>query len=105
MRRVEAAGRRIVRRQEGKAAPSSRTSKRATSFYARVLPTRLPQAAGGATLCKSKSEDRVSTLKAIRIDKGDAGTRAAYADFDDSELMDGDVTVAVTHSTVNYKDG
>ena len=25
--------------------------------------------------------------------------------MEDSELMDGDVTVRVTHSTVNYKDG
>jgi acrylyl-CoA reductase (NADPH) len=47
----------------------------------------------------------VSTFKAIRIDKTDVGTRAAYADFDETELMEGDVTVAVTHSTVNYKDG
>src|SRR5947209_1785413 len=48
---------------------------------------------------------RVSTFKAIRIDKTDTGTRAEYGDFDEKELMDGDVTVAVTHSTVNYKDG
>jgi acrylyl-CoA reductase (NADPH) len=47
----------------------------------------------------------VSTFKAIRIDKTDTGTRAQIADFDDDDLMEGDVTVAVTHSTVNYKDG
>ncbi|MBV9066588.1 MAG: oxidoreductase [Methylobacteriaceae bacterium] len=47
----------------------------------------------------------MTTFKAIRIDKTDTGTRAAYADFDESELMEGDVTVAVSHSTVNYKDG
>ena len=47
----------------------------------------------------------MSTFKAIRIDKTDTGTRAEYGDFDEKELMDGDVTVAVTHSTVNYKDG
>jgi acrylyl-CoA reductase (NADPH) len=47
----------------------------------------------------------VSTFKAIRIDKTDTGTRAEYADFDERDLMEGDVTVAVTHSTVNYKDG
>jgi acrylyl-CoA reductase (NADPH) len=45
------------------------------------------------------------TFKAVRIDKDDAGYRAAFAEFDDSALMDGDVTVRVTHSTVNYKDG
>ncbi|MEA2857016.1 MAG: acrylyl-CoA reductase [Methylobacteriaceae bacterium] len=47
----------------------------------------------------------MSTFKAIRIDKTDTGTRAQIADFDDDDLMEGDVTVAVTHSTVNYKDG
>ena len=47
----------------------------------------------------------MTTFKAIRIDKTETGTRAAYADFDEAELMEGDVTVAVTHSTVNYKDG
>ena len=47
----------------------------------------------------------MSKFKAVRIDKDDAGYRAAFAEFDESELMDGDVTVRVTHSTVNYKDG
>ncbi len=47
----------------------------------------------------------MSTFKAVRIDKDDAGYRAAFAEFDESELMEGDVTVRVTHSTVNYKDG
>lgn len=47
----------------------------------------------------------MSTFKAIRIDKTATGTQAAYVDFDDADLMDGDVTVRVTHSTINYKDG
>ena len=47
----------------------------------------------------------MGTFKAIRIDKSDAGYQAAFADFDEAELMPGDVTVRVTHSTVNYKDG
>jgi acrylyl-CoA reductase (NADPH) len=47
----------------------------------------------------------VSAFRAIRIDKDDDGYRAAYSEFHDDELMDGDVDVAVTHSTVNYKDG
>ena len=50
-------------------------------------------------------EGDMSTFKAIRIDKAEKGTTAAYADFSDADLMDGDVTVRVTHSTVNYKDG
>jgi acrylyl-CoA reductase (NADPH) len=60
-----------------------------------------------ARFCGSqqRDEDRVTTFKAIRIDKSDTGTRAAYGTFEESDLMEGDVTVAVTHSTVNYKDG
>jgi len=47
----------------------------------------------------------VATFKAIRIDKADKGTSAALTQFDEAELMDGDVTVAVEWSTLNYKDG
>ena len=45
------------------------------------------------------------TFRAIRADKTDAGQTVKLVDMDDAELMDGDVTVRVTHSTVNYKDG
>ena len=44
-------------------------------------------------------------FKAIRIDKTESGQDVRFAEMDESELMDGDVTVRVTHSTVNYKDG
>jgi acrylyl-CoA reductase (NADPH) len=47
----------------------------------------------------------VATFKAIRIDKADKGTTAQLAQFDETELMDGDVTVRVEWSTLNYKDG
>jgi acrylyl-CoA reductase (NADPH) len=47
----------------------------------------------------------MATFKAIRIDKDDQGYRAGAACFDEADLMDGDVTVRVTHSTINYKDG
>jgi acrylyl-CoA reductase (NADPH) len=47
----------------------------------------------------------VGTFKALRIDKADKGTTAKIAPFDETELMDGDVTVAVEWSTLNYKDG
>jgi acrylyl-CoA reductase (NADPH) len=47
----------------------------------------------------------VGTFKAIRIDKADKGTAAALSQFDEAELMDGDVTVRVEWSTLNYKDG
>ena len=44
-------------------------------------------------------------MKALRIDKTDAGTEAELVDFDEGDLMEGNVTVRVSHSTVNYKDG
>ncbi|MFA6266968.1 MAG: MDR family oxidoreductase [Pseudolabrys sp.] len=47
----------------------------------------------------------MATFKAMVIDKTESGTRAAVADFDEANLMDGDVTVRVEYSTVNYKDG
>jgi acrylyl-CoA reductase (NADPH) len=47
----------------------------------------------------------VATFKAIRIDKADKGTTAALSQFDEAELMDGDVTVRIEWSTLNYKDG
>ena len=47
----------------------------------------------------------MGTFKAIRIDKADKGTSVAVTQFDEAELMDGDVTVRVEWSTLNYKDG
>ncbi len=47
----------------------------------------------------------MATFRAVRIDKTDAGQSARLTDFDDNDLMDGDVTVRVEWSTVNYKDG
>jgi len=47
----------------------------------------------------------VATFKAIVIEKSDGATRAALTDFDEANLMDGDVTVRVEYSCVNYKDG
>jgi len=44
-------------------------------------------------------------MKAIVIDKTESGTQAALKNFPESELMEGDVTVRVSHSTLNYKDG
>lgn len=44
-------------------------------------------------------------MKALRIDKTEDGTKAAIVDFDEAQLMPGNVTVRVSHSTVNYKDG
>ncbi|MEH2487714.1 acrylyl-CoA reductase (NADPH) [Bradyrhizobium sp. AZCC 2230] len=47
----------------------------------------------------------MATFKAIRIDKADKGTVAALTQFDEADLMDGDVTVLVEWSALNYKDG
>lgn len=47
----------------------------------------------------------MSTFRAIVIDKAAAGQEVRLAEFDEKDLMDGDVDVAVEWSTVNYKDG
>ncbi len=47
----------------------------------------------------------MSSFKAFVVEKTENGQSAIIRDFDDAGLMDGDVTVRVTHSTVNYKDG
>jgi acrylyl-CoA reductase (NADPH) len=47
----------------------------------------------------------VATFKAIVIDKAESGQSVRLSDFDEKDLMEGDVTVAVEYSTVNYKDG
>jgi acrylyl-CoA reductase (NADPH) len=50
-------------------------------------------------------EHSMATFKAIVIDKADTGQTVQLTDFDEKDLMDGDVTVRVEYSTVNYKDG
>jgi acrylyl-CoA reductase (NADPH) len=47
----------------------------------------------------------LGTFKAIRIDKAEKGTTVALTQFDEADLMEGDVTVQVEWSTLNYKDG
>jgi acrylyl-CoA reductase (NADPH) len=44
-------------------------------------------------------------FRAVVIEKGEAGQSVSERTLEDAELMDGDVTLRVTHSTVNYKDG
>ena len=44
-------------------------------------------------------------FKAVLIEKDDAGYRAAVKELDEASLPEGDVTVAVQYSTLNYKDG
>jgi acrylyl-CoA reductase (NADPH) len=47
----------------------------------------------------------VGTFKAVVVTRNESGTRAALSDFNDNDLMEGDVTFRVEWSTVNYKDG
>jgi acrylyl-CoA reductase (NADPH) len=47
----------------------------------------------------------MATFRAIRIDKAEKGTTAALVQFDEADLMEGDVTIRVEWSTLNYKDG
>jgi len=47
----------------------------------------------------------LSTFKAIVVEKSDSGQIVSLTEFDETKLMDGDVTVGVEWSTVNYKDG
>jgi len=44
-------------------------------------------------------------FRCILVTKSEAGQKAVLSEMSDSDLMDGDVTVAVSHSTLNYKDG
>ena len=83
----------VVRKAEAAAADPARRRT------ANVWPSR------GVLSRRRRMRRKAWTFKAVRIDKDDAGYRVGFADFDDSDLMDGDVTVRVTHSTVNYKDG
>jgi acrylyl-CoA reductase (NADPH) len=47
----------------------------------------------------------VATFEAIVIERTEAGQSIGLKSFDEQELMEGDVTVAVEWSTLNYKDG
>jgi acrylyl-CoA reductase (NADPH) len=49
-----------------------------------------------------------SKFKAIWLEKGEAGTTASVREIGDADLLEhteGDVTVRVDYSTLNYKDG
>ncbi|MGH6664942.1 MAG: alcohol dehydrogenase catalytic domain-containing protein, partial [Pseudolabrys sp.] len=46
----------------------------------------------------------MATFKAIVVEKTENGTKPALTDFDEANLMDGDVTARVEYSTLNYKD-
>jgi acrylyl-CoA reductase (NADPH) len=62
----------------------------------------MPAFAGMAALVE---EAYVAKFKAIVIEKADKGQTASLTEFDEANFMDGDVTVRVHWSTINYKDG
>jgi acrylyl-CoA reductase (NADPH) len=45
------------------------------------------------------------TFRAIQISKTETGQKVEFVDLSESDLMEGDVNIAVSHSSVNYKDG
>jgi acrylyl-CoA reductase (NADPH) len=44
-------------------------------------------------------------FRALQVSKTDQGQKAEFVSLTEADLMEGDVTVAVSHSSVNYKDG
>ncbi len=47
----------------------------------------------------------IKEFEALLLTKDDTGQKAAWSQLTDADFMEGDVTVRVTHSTINYKDG
>jgi acrylyl-CoA reductase (NADPH) len=47
----------------------------------------------------------MTTFNAIQVNKTDAGQTVDFVKLTEDDLMAGDVTVAVSHSSINYKDG
>jgi acrylyl-CoA reductase (NADPH) len=47
----------------------------------------------------------MAKFKAIVVEKADKGQIVSLTEFDEANLMDGDVTVRIGWSTINYKDG
>src|SRR5262245_4636497 len=54
---------------------------------------------------KTKDGENMSDFRALVIDRKDGAQGVSLKTLSDRDLMDGDVTVRVSHSTVNYKDG
>ncbi len=47
----------------------------------------------------------MTTFNALLVSKTESGPHAEWTQLSEQDLMDGDVTVRVTHTTINYKDG
>lgn len=47
----------------------------------------------------------MADFQAFVLTRGEKGQELAWRQFPEADLMDGDVTVRISHSTINYKDG
>jgi acrylyl-CoA reductase (NADPH) len=47
----------------------------------------------------------MATFRALQVVKEEGGQRAQFVELTENDLMDGDVTIDVSHASVNYKDG
>jgi acrylyl-CoA reductase (NADPH) len=47
----------------------------------------------------------MTPFRALLVSKTDTGQKADITSLTEADLMDGDVTIRVAHSSVNYKDG
>jgi acrylyl-CoA reductase (NADPH) len=56
-------------------------------------------------LSKLQPEAFMTHFKALWIEKGESGQSCRETTLNEEDLMPGEVTLAVSHSTVNYKDG
>jgi acrylyl-CoA reductase (NADPH) len=67
----------------------------------------VPDSAKGCAVGKVSFRDKgeVGMFSGILINKGESGQTVAVAQIDEAQLPEGDVTIAVQYSTLNYKDG
>ena len=47
----------------------------------------------------------MNTFRALVVSKTEGGQKAEFMEWSENQLMPGDVTIEVSHSSVNYKDG
>ena len=83
---------------------TSRTATSAAPAAADRPPDRSDRPAPRTT--HPRGDHTMTTFDAFVLTKDDDGTQHLdWTEVDETDLMDGDVTVDVSHSTLNYKDG
>ena len=60
---------------------------------------------GSVSTVDQIEESAMDRFNALLISKGDSGQKVEWTELGQVDLMPGDVTVRVSHSTINYKDG